>query len=400
MEEKQTDQPKPSEDEATSTRRMLLLLLVFASLIKLFVLSLAVPFGEFHPGLADLEAYQDFRLAYIPLVYNFTAGMMPYRDFHYAYPPLFLYLLAPFSLLPLPSWTMASPLLAFDVASVIVVFLISRRFMASREAFIASALYAVAPINLWYNDFLWLNPPPMTFFILLAVYAFLLEKYKASFAYLAVATLFKQIAFALFPIFTVALLRKSGRRDAFKNTVLYGSICFLGSLPYIITVPGHYLWLLGVPGFGPGWSTLEFKYYIGSPTSLAIALGENAYNPAKPLLWATLLLSFAVLCWRTYKPGTRDSMGFVTGVLYSLLLFHAFFPRGIYKYYYAAITPFYSIFVRNRKIALGFIGLNVLVLLIPRYLTPWFLLLLLVLLFMSGTSYLRIGRSKTQAAKL
>ena len=362
---------------------------------KLSVFSLAVPFGgDFHPGLADFEAYQDFRLAYIPLVSNFTAGKMPYRDFHYAYPPLFLYLLTPFALSSLPTWAMALPLLAFDVASVVLVYLISLKFATPRWALVASAVFAIAPVNLWYDDFLWLNPPPMTFFMLLAVYMFLSEKYEISFISLAIATLFKQIAFALFPIFVASLLRRSGRRDIIRNAMLYGLICFLVSLPYIVTVPTYYLWSLGIPGFGPGWPTAEFTYYFGSPTNLAIVFGEDAYNPAKPLLWAVLLLSFAVLCWRTYKAGKSNEMEFITRVLYALLLFHVFFPRGIYKYYYASMTPFFSMSVKNKKTALGFLGLNAIVLAIPRYLTPWLLVVLLILLLMRSVSHLSMDRKR------
>lgn len=348
-------------------------------LIKLGVFLLAVPFGgDFHPRLADLEGYQDFRLAYVPLVSNFTAGKMPYRDFHYAYPPLFLYLLTPFALVQLPPWTMALPLFAFDVASVILVYLIACKLMTHGEAFIASLAFAMAPINLWYNDFLWLNPPPMTFFILLAIYAFLSEKYGTSFVCLAIATLFKQIAFSLYPIFLVALLNRSDRRAVIKNALLYGVICFLGSLPYIVTIPRYYLWLLGVPGIGSGWSPVKFTYYFGSPTSLAIVFGEDAYDPAKPLLWVALILSFVFLSWRIYKTKIVDGIGFVASVLNALLLFHIFFPRGIYKYYYASITPFHAMFIRNRRAILLFLGLNLLLLIIPRYLTPWFVVLVLV----------------------
>lgn len=244
--------------------------------------SVAVPFGTWHPSYADLEGYQDFRLAYVPLVSNFTAGKMPYRDFHYAYPPFFIYLLTPFALFSLPSWTMALPLVTFDAASVILVYLIVRRLMSSRKALMASIVFAIAPINLWYNDFLWLNPPPMTFFVLLAIYAFLSKKHEASFLSLAIATLFKQIAFILFPILLVTLFKKSNRKEAIRNALLYCTVCFIGSLPYIITIPTHYLWHLGVPGFGSGWKGVEYKYYIGSPTNLAIVLGEDAYKPAKP----------------------------------------------------------------------------------------------------------------------
>jgi len=356
-------------------------LLIFTLMVKSCIFSLAIPYGgNFYPHLENLEGYQDFRLAYVPLVSNFTAGKMPYRDFTYAYPPLFLYLLTPFSLASLPSWTMALPLVTFDVASVILVYLITRKFLSSSEALLASVTFALAPINLWYNDFLWLNPPPMTFFVLLAIYVFLSKRYAGSFLCLAIATLFKQIAVILFPVFLVALLKRSNGREVIKGAALYCAVCFLGSLPYIVTVPAYYFWYLGVPGFGSGWQG-KFTYYFGSPTNLAIVLGEDAYDPAKPFLWLALLVSLAVLCWRIYRTEETDNRELISYVYYALLFFHAFFPRGIYKYYYAAVTPFSVMSARSRRGVLVFLGLNTLILVVPRFLTPWFSFFLLVMLW-------------------
>ena len=49
-------------------------LLLFTLLIKFCVFSLRIPFGRWHPEFEDLEGYYDFRLAYVPLVSNFTAA--------------------------------------------------------------------------------------------------------------------------------------------------------------------------------------------------------------------------------------------------------------------------------------------------------------------------------------
>jgi 4-amino-4-deoxy-L-arabinose transferase-like glycosyltransferase len=264
---------------------------------------------------------------------NFISGKTPYQNFSYAYPPLFLYLLAPFASNSLPSWTLALPFVVLDAASVIPVYLIARKLTGHREALIASITFAIAPINLWYNDFLWLNPPPMTFFILLATYAFLSERYTSSFACLAVATLFKQIALSLFPVFFTTLLIKSVRKEVIRDSLLYGAICFLGSLPYIVTIPRIYLSSLGLPGIAPEWPMSTYQF--SSPTSLAIAFGASFYEPAKFLLGVALLISFEILCFRIYKGRSTSDISFLTSITYALLLFHALFPRGIYKYYCA-----------------------------------------------------------------
>lgn len=362
------------------SHRTLQYVFLFALLIRLSILPLAIAFGgNFNLlPLSDLESYQDFRGAYVPAISSFTAGLMPYQQLPFAYPPLFLYLLTPFALFSLPPWTMALPLVFFDAAAVIPVFLIASKLMKPRKAVIASIAFAVAPINLYYNDFLWLNTPPMMFFILLAVYAFLLEKHGSAFICLAIATLFKQTALALFPVFAVALLKKSNRMSVARNVALYGAICFLGSLPYIVMIPASYLSSLGFSFLGLGSTVPVFPYFFGAPTSLAWVFGDVAYHFAQPFLLGALLLSMAALCLVIYRTKLVTDKRSVIYVLYALLLSHALFPRGIYKYYLAAITAFGAIFVGSRKTAALFLGLNVLLLVLPRILTPWFVLVLLV----------------------
>jgi Gpi18-like mannosyltransferase len=222
-----------SKGSKASNRGILLYIFIFALLLKFSIFLLGISYGTSIPVtgyFGNLEPYRDFTVYYVTLISNFTSGLIPYLQFGCAYPPLFLYLLAPFALVSLPAWAMAIPFVAFDAASVIPVFLIASKFMKRREAIIASIAFAVAPINLFYYDFLWLNSPPMTFFTILAAYAFLSRKYKSAFFFLAVATLFKDVAIALFPVFVVTMLNESDRRNVVGGAALYGATCFVGSL--------------------------------------------------------------------------------------------------------------------------------------------------------------------------
>jgi fatty acid desaturase len=103
----------------------------------------------------------------------------------------------------------------------------------------------------------------------------------------------------------------------------------------------------------------------------------SAYSGASLFLLGALLVSITALCLRIRTTKVVGDARFVAYVLYALLLFHVFLPRGIYKYYIAYITPFAAIFTKNMSRVIAFFGLNVLVLVVLRIFTPWILVALL-----------------------
>jgi hypothetical protein len=122
-----------------------------------------------------------------------------------------------------------------------------------------------------------------------------------------------------------------------------------------------------------------WPYFFGAATSLAWVFGTDAYYLAGPFLLAALLILFGILCWRIHKAKVISDMRFIAYAFYGLLIFYAFFPHGIYKYYLATVTPFGAMLIRSEKSAAVYFGMNVLFIIIPRILTPWFLLVLLII---------------------
>jgi hypothetical protein len=380
--ESQVTTSDSSSASKASIRRKLIYVLIFSFSIRFIIFSFAVVFGNkvFNVlGFSDLESYEDFGVLYVHGVDLFAKwGLMPYQQLGYAYPPFFLYLMTPFELFSLPSWTMALPLVFLDGATVIPVFLIANKLMNPKKAVIASMAFAVAPINLYYNDFLWLNSSPVTFFVLLAVYWFISKKHEYAFFCLAIATLLKQTAFILFPVFAVALINESNRTGTVRNVAVYGTACFIGSLPYIVWFPASYFSWLGLGFVASGAKVTE--YSISYPTNLGWVFGIDGYSAFMPYLQAVLLFSLAALCLAMYWNRMVGDKRFVTCVLYALLLLNALFARGVYKYYLATIAPLGAVFVGSLRTAALFLGLNVLLLVLPRILTPWFVLVSLILL--------------------
>jgi hypothetical protein len=132
-------------------------------------------FPFYSSPLPDLEAYTDFRDLYLKCLVNpFLLGSPAYNlPIVYNYPPLFLYTLAVFGLANF-AWSPAIPLVLFDALTVLPLYLIAKEFLFSgnnKAAFAVSLIWIVNPINLFYDDFIWLNPGPTTFFLVLGTFS-------------------------------------------------------------------------------------------------------------------------------------------------------------------------------------------------------------------------------------
>jgi hypothetical protein len=179
-------------------------------------------------------------------------------------------------------------------------------------------------------------------------------------------------------VFAVASLNVSGGKDTVKNIIIYGTTCFIGSLPYVVTTPSQYFSSLGLGFLSTGSSVSS--YDMSMPTNLGWIFGGNGYSAAMPFLLGALLASLAMLCMIMYMDRVVDDRGFVIYILYALLIINSLFPRGIYKYYLATVTPVGAVLVGNKRTAALFLVLNMVLLILPRILSPWFVLVILVLL--------------------
>ncbi|MGI0086037.1 MAG: hypothetical protein ACREBQ_13240, partial [Nitrososphaerales archaeon] len=274
-----------------------------------------------------VEAYTDFRDLYMKdLVAPFLQGHGAYQlgTIVYNYPPLFLYLLSVFAEVNV-AWLPAVPLVAFDILTVIPVYLISKRFLfqdSAKVAFAVSLIWAVNPINLFYNDLMWLNPGPTTFFLLMAVYYFLKKDWYFSAFMLALSTGFKQISVLALPILLVLMwngrrpsrtsrqLRLDGEiplvpKVSWKQSIrglgrhlanglvqtkplLFYLATYIGflvliSLPYIVTEPQNYFYSLQLPilGYPPGTSAgfpTQFSYPLSEPTRVTTFLALLSFT--------------------------------------------------------------------------------------------------------------------------
>jgi len=398
-------------------RKALVFLSTFALMVRLMFFIAGVTnnrvfdFSGSPPDIfafGEVEPFRDYGGAYLPTIEAFKSGYTPYVDFWYVYPPLFLYLLTAFSYLPLGFWGPALPILIFDAFSVVLVYLIGLRFLSEKKSFLVSLLFTLAPINLFYNAHLWLNPPLVTFFALLAAYFLVTERYGLSSLALGVSFGFKQTSLLLFPVSLILAYKKTDLKKALKFIAVCTVVAIIISMPYLFTAPQYYLGCLRVPFVSMPETGPEYRQRIMPPTATGI-IQPNATYPvggnwpinsafpifvfssqgmegdglftyyqsfmgaAVPILNLALFSSFSLLLLKTLRSRDMSGRTVVKYLLLSLILFHSFYGKGIYKYYYAMVTPFLALFMTSRIRCALYILFNLSTLLIPRFLSPWIL---------------------------
>jgi len=410
--------PVPGSDidaQKSGTLRIRLLLIVVAAAVGVKFVIFGLSIGtSMNLSLPNAENWQDFSLAYMPAAYAFRSGFLPYGDFFYPYPPLFLYVLTAFSYLPLPSWSGAIPLVAADALTVVPLFLIARKLSGERNALLASALFILAPTNLYYTDYLWLNPPLTTLFLMVSLYFLVERRYDLSAFTLAVSIGFKQTALLALPVLLLVVWKVGrGRAGAARYLLITASACLLISLPYLFTSPGAYLasifrvptqmWTAQLPsnyfqiGVGTGtpvsfntldWMTSKWQL-VASSVNAPVSLGLPLFIFMVPsglawvygsyymdILWLVLIVGYLMLLrsiWRAPQVMDRDGFWYI---LCALLFLFTVYPS--YKYYTVGIVPLLILLVRTKKDIIGYGVFSVSLLFVPRYLSSWVLLVALV----------------------
>jgi hypothetical protein len=409
--------------------RLILILVAAALAVKFAVFGLSVG-TSMSLSLPNAENWLDFSLAYMPSASAFRGGFLPYNDFFYAYPPLFLYAQTAFSYLPLPSWSGAIPLVAADALTVVPVYVIARKFAGERSSLLASALFIMAPTNLYYVDYLWLNPPLTTLFLMVSLYLLMERRYDLSALLLAVSIGFKQTALFALPVVLLIVWKwERGRRGAVRYLLIALMVCVLFSLPYLFISPGAYLfsifrvptdvWYRGLPAnyfqiaAGSGtqvtfdtsnwltsrWALLSAGVY--SPVTLALPVflflvptaSYWVYSSSAALSIAgylVIIIGFALLLRGVWKRASIDQGDLLKYVLCAMLFVFTFYP--LYKYYIVGVVPFLVLLVRSRRDAVGFVAFSLALMLVPRYFASWALLVALAWLLRREVRLTRLWR--------
>ncbi|MBD3191967.1 MAG: hypothetical protein GF308_15070 [Candidatus Heimdallarchaeota archaeon] len=425
---------------------VIICLLAFGSLVRLllayyfrmnfFVEAFENPWNRHvygNPNQVPFFGFSDFSHYYLSWVHAwFEEGWNPYRwpeTFtddplnYYSYPPLFLYTLVALWRPGVSNLWVALPMVIADAACAGLVYLLLKELMKNNPsrglAFFGALLMAIAPINLIYDGVYWLNPGPVTLFTLCSFYFAIKKQWWQTFFWLAIATMTKQNAlFFSYPLFMFMLAQKTRERgvkqaviESVVNAGLFVLTCVFISIPWLFLSPAHYGGHLLFPG-----KPLELTTTILEPPSnqcvtfswslLVLGLegwllGAIAFGINSLLLMVLVTTSIALLiCWRVYE-NKLDSIEFFIWIALYTVLSHIFMPRGVYKFYTAYYVPIilvallgslYPLCRENKFLPFTllfsmtlFLGFNIGLLVIHRWIVPVYLFLVCLVLAVIGS---------------
>jgi hypothetical protein len=348
-------------------------------LIRIFTLttySLGLP--DIFIDFIHVELYNDYQLFYLSWIPNLWEGAWAYSAELpvYLYPPLWIYSVGIFG--STPPWLPGIVLFSFNVATGILVYKIAERVSRSeKKASLAMMFYLVNPITIGYGSFMWLNPTPFVFFVMLSFYFALTNKNELSIVALGVATLYKQLAVIFFPIVALLLIKQIANPNHkisiiqfLKHTAIYGLIVGLVSLPFLIVSPTEYISQMLTS------TSLSFEQLTKFTSNLVIPVHFNAF-----FLWlfgssvitdiiAWLIYNYVLLAlcglvvygaYATYHRDSNEESSvntkdlFMKAILWSfiaVLCLQTFFPRGAYKFYLLALMPFAALLFDFKDLSL------------------------------------------------
>jgi hypothetical protein len=335
----------------------------------------------FSMDFAVVEAYSDFSAYYVPFVTRFLQGNLPYTpqlyelggNQVYIYPPLFLYITTAFYLCPsevlfptvqnlhLASYELGIARLGFafvffDLATCIVIYAAAKEVTRNAALpVVATLVYGLNPIGLWWSDYVWLSTSIHTFFLVLGFYCMLRQDLRWAAFWVTIATMIKQTAVILLPVILFLELARGWRRAVVSLGVM-AAVAITLSMPYLVLYPVNYLSSIGraMTGHLLG-DTLPLDTYPIPVSILAFYLPEPLRLIVFYLVYygvpfgASLAGLWAIALEIRQSPRQAYQARLATVALLLSLALHTFFPRGIYKYYLLALVPFLILFAVTQR---------------------------------------------------
>jgi hypothetical protein len=335
-------------------------------LVRVFTLSTySLNLPDIFWDLIHIELYNDYQFFYLSWIPNLWEGAWAYSlDLAvYLYPPLWIYTVGLFG--SIPSWLPGLVLFTFNAATGIVIYNIGLKLTddEAKSKFIM-ILYMLNPFTLFYGSFMWLNPTPYVFFVTLSFYLALSEKEEFAVIALAIATLYKQFAVIFFPILIILFVKRKadfnikGKLVFFlKHTIIYSGVVGLVSLPFLIVSPDLFLNQMFFANTGnydrlvvfipENWMTVHantFFLWLGFPSWFTDFIALLLINYVFLILCGVLIYGgFMFFNSTSFENGEKKNSLFMKAILWAfiaVLSVQLFYPRGSYKFYLLALTPF------------------------------------------------------------
>jgi hypothetical protein len=325
------------------------------------------------------------------------------------FPPFTSYLyaagIALSKLMSWKNWGIGLLIVAFGYLTALPIYGIAKELSSNRRVGEVAALtYLLNPLMLYHTDFLWFNPAPFVFFFFAGFYMLIRGKRLTGTLLIVSAALFKQTAWFLgIPLVVYLLVRPRERKSPVENKIesndidatkdekktslhekfvsflqpfsdyfdfrnfmisVVAVLIFVGAvmLPYLIAQPDFWnYWRLALGAF-----SFEGNYTAPPPYNVPMriqVLAIIAGNPDLAKLLDTIIVSGAplgfgvVLCAGVMvlkdKFIGEEKLYFRRILFMTLLLLLTVTilgPRGVFKYYFVMLMPFFSIFSSARMV--------------------------------------------------
>ncbi|NHI83779.1 MAG: hypothetical protein EAX81_05710 [Candidatus Thorarchaeota archaeon] len=346
----------------------------------------------------QFEGYSDYSFFYVHWGHNILNGVLPYstefghlemdgitnNNGLYIFPPLTAIFYAIGILIPVDNWGIGLLIASFGYFTALPVYGIGHELSSNRHVGEAAALtYLLAPNVLYHTTFLWTNPAPFIFFFFSGFYMLTKGKRHTGTLLIVTAALFKQTAWFLGIPLVVFLLMRS--RDSEEGSAQSKDMPRLQALRKAV---GRYLdlwqFIISVIIVIIFAGVIMFPFIIAQPVeiwiNLRLAMGgfplESFTNPppySSPMRFQVLLvmaslptlaelidslifsgfllvLGVIVLAGLMFLEPKREGetkvylrrLLFLTMLM--MLWVNLMGPRGVYKYYFTLMAPFFSIF--------------------------------------------------------
>jgi len=336
----------------------------------------------------NFEGYVDYDYYYYTWGEQFLRGIAPYsRIFDrstigyglyntpYFFPPLYVYMCAIGLILPIDPFGIGFLIALFGYLTAFPVYGISAYLSNNRRVAEISVLtYLFNPIVLYHTVFKWLNPAPFVFFMMLSFYLLMKGRRISGTLAMVTAALFKQVAFFLILPLIIILIKKHMTKtseedidrkkplgDVFdlkgfgKAATLAAIYVIAVSFPYLLNLGNYLHYIFEVPGgiLRTDLTTLPdasqpitpavFLIFLGAPIELIDFVNKATYYSIFLVISILIILPLMLVQMRSERDPIKYWRRMLFLILILMLCVHIFSPRGIYKYYFVALVPFFSI---------------------------------------------------------
>lgn len=402
-------------------------LFIFALIVRIITALLyrkymGLPFklwGFETEGFNDFEYYYQtwvkyfISLKWYPYSYGNTIDALNW----YSYPPFFLYLISFLGLFS--NWCSAIPIVILDAGCVVLVYKILNLFITSKNIYIYSMLYCFSVINIFYLSIYWLNPSPMTFFLLLSIYYLIKENNHLSIISYVISIMMKQTALYYGPLFISLYIGKKQFKNWWKPIFIIILLFIIFSIPYIFLTPVDYfrhLLVSPIPNSMAEVTPPKDNQPITFSRFLVYGLNITSHSIQilNILINSYFLVTFSISVISSYsifaiKNKKIKDQNIIFLFMINGFLTYIFQPKGLYKYYLTNIMPlqFITILLDLERLNISnikkyliiflYISYNVSIIIVPRLYTHIllfvFLIFILILKF-SRTHSLGVSQNR------